>query len=417
MFEFRWQAGTQVTREITLRIHARKGWIGRKRLECDGQPIYARGPFDGIVHRWVDPVGGDEFRLQLKRDPADGNGRAAAWRPVLLCNGVEVPERSGTAPPLVVPPPKPIAVTAAVVYVTILLLTVSYIPITRVLSALYLNHDDRRLLLVVHPSESDPDALRVVPSVFAPHAADTGLMANDGSRPFRGQLQAVGGTPPYEWRREKNGWPRGISLDPISGELQAGSIEPDDYSGTFRVRDAAGDEVTGSFVIRGPRDVSDRPDRPKILTESLPPATVGEPYEFALTAAGGLPAARRDEVEYVWSMLGRGMLPKGLQLNRSTGVISGTPTVDTVAALIVRVADRSYAPADSTRPWVIPVLATAICLIGLLQMRRTAVFVFLLVIAAQAAFLLTGLLPISVTALAVQAGLWLLGAAYRKGMH
>ncbi len=53
-----------------------------------------------------------------------------------------------------------------------------------------------------------------------------------------------------------------------------------------------------------------------ITTSSMPPATVGVAYTASLSATGGNPP-------YRWKVIA-GSLPKGITLNRSTGVISGT---------------------------------------------------------------------------------------------
>jgi hypothetical protein len=54
-----------------------------------------------------------------------------------------------------------------------------------------------------------------------------------------------------------------------------------------------------------------------ITTTTLPEGTLGQPYTANLTVVGGT-------APYVWRKAG-GVLPKGLRLTRSTGVISGTP--------------------------------------------------------------------------------------------
>ena len=55
-----------------------------------------------------------------------------------------------------------------------------------------------------------------------------------------------------------------------------------------------------------------------IVTESLPPPLVHQPYRAELKAAGGVPPLQ-------WK-LSRGNLPEGLELDSSAGVISGIPS-------------------------------------------------------------------------------------------
>ena len=65
-----------------------------------------------------------------------------------------------------------------------------------------------------------------------------------------------------------------------------------------------------------------------ISTSSLPNATVGIAYSQTLAATGGEPP-------YTWSI--SGSLPAGLNLNASTGVISGTPTTESLDSFTVSV--------------------------------------------------------------------------------
>jgi len=52
--------------------------------------------------------------------------------------------------------------------------------------------------------------------------------------------------------------------------------------------------------------------------DPLPNATVGSPYSYQLTVSGGVPP-------YTFAITS-GVLPAGLSLNTSTGIVSGTPT-------------------------------------------------------------------------------------------
>lgn len=83
---------------------------------------------------------------------------------------------------------------------------------------------------------------------------------------------------------------------------------------TCAVVDAQGRQGHGTFVL----NVSTGPV--SITTTSLPPATVGAAYSVTLSATGGHPP-------YSWKLAtGSARPPRGLKLDRATGVISGTPT-------------------------------------------------------------------------------------------
>jgi hypothetical protein len=82
-------------------------------------------------------------------------------------------------------------------------------------------------------------------------------------------------------------------------------------------------------------------DALSITTATLPGGTVGVGYSSALVANGGNPP-------YKWKLVkGGGRLPAGLKLNKSTGVISGTPGKrSTTSTFTVEVSDTK----TTTRP-------------------------------------------------------------------
>ena len=69
-----------------------------------------------------------------------------------------------------------------------------------------------------------------------------------------------------------------------------------------------------------------------VTTASLPGATARQRYSATLAATGGNPP-------YKWSVLS-GHLPKGLHLNRSTGVVSGRPRTKGMLTFTVQVVDH-----------------------------------------------------------------------------
>ena len=81
----------------------------------------------------------------------------------------------------------------------------------------------------------------------------------------------------------------------------------------------------------------------EITTRSLAPATVGEPYTERLTAAGGSPP-------YKWVASG---LAVGLDLEVSSGVISGIPSGPANDVVTVSVADAAYTLTDVLLPLVV----------------------------------------------------------------
>ena len=79
-----------------------------------------------------------------------------------------------------------------------------------------------------------------------------------------------------------------------------------------------------------------------VTTTTLPGATAAHAYSASLAASGG-------STPYVWSVIkGTGVLPKGLKLNASTGVISGTPKTSGSFSFAVEVVGAK----SSTKPAV-----------------------------------------------------------------
>jgi hypothetical protein len=76
-----------------------------------------------------------------------------------------------------------------------------------------------------------------------------------------------------------------------------------------------------------------------ITSTSLPAPVVGQAYSAQLRASGGTSP-------YTWSIV-EGSLPPGLELNASTGEITGTPTEAGSFTLTVQVTDSSVAANSS----------------------------------------------------------------------
>ncbi len=85
---------------------------------------------------------------------------------------------------------------------------------------------------------------------------------------------------------------------------------------------------------------------------ALAAGTVGSAYSQTLAATGGT-------APYTWSVAS-GMLPAGLALNPTTGVIAGTPTVAAQSSFTVRVTDSKAATATSARSITVVAAATSL---------------------------------------------------------
>jgi hypothetical protein len=88
-----------------------------------------------------------------------------------------------------------------------------------------------------------------------------------------------------------------------------------------------------------------------ITTTLLPSATVNAPYSATINAIGGNPP-------YKWFLTsGSGPLPPGLELNKNTGLISGTPTSTGTYMFAVKVVDtrRKGKRHSATQPFSITV--------------------------------------------------------------
>lgn len=79
----------------------------------------------------------------------------------------------------------------------------------------------------------------------------------------------------------------------------------------------------------------------QIVTSNLPLPELGVDYKAELRAIGGKPP-------YSWTILQQ-VLPAGLSLDTTTGVISGMPQSDAQFSVLVQVSDSSEPPLTTTR--------------------------------------------------------------------
>jgi hypothetical protein len=150
-------------------------------------------------------------------------------------------------------------------------------------------------------------------------------------------FQAANGTAPYYWSIASGSLPPGLPLDSGLGKVSGIPSSAGNYNFVLRVEDNSTppESTTAAFSIL----IEPEGGTLEITTTSLTDGSVGAAYSEPLTAIGGI-------IPYTWS-ISSGSLPDGLNLNSSTGVISGTPASDGTSNFTVRVTDNG-APVQET---------------------------------------------------------------------
>ncbi len=146
-------------------------------------------------------------------------------------------------------------------------------------------------------------------------------------QPYPGPtLTGTGGLGQLQW--SMSGVP-GLTIDQDSGVVSGTPTTAGSFTATVKLDDSFGDpEVQQTFPVTiNPK--------PTVTTASLPNGNKNSPYSQTLAATGGTGAL-------TWSV-SAGTLPPGLNLNTSTGVISGTPTTIITSNFTITVTDTTGA--------------------------------------------------------------------------
>ncbi|MDX2111219.1 MAG: carbohydrate-binding protein [Verrucomicrobiota bacterium] len=192
----------------------------------------------------------------------------------------------------------------------------------------------------------DPAAIRggLGPIASAPGVETARLPVASLNNPYRTQLVAKSGRPPYTWSISSSSeLPTGLSLS-TAGVL-SGTATGSSGLATFEVQVM---DITGAINKHTMQlTISDTAPAPvSIESTSLSDATLGASYGEILIASGGCGSA-------VWT-LESGSLPNGLRLEQD-GWIRGVPTV---SGTFNFTAQASFANSASTRAMSINVVAT-----------------------------------------------------------
>ena len=146
----------------------------------------------------------------------------------------------------------------------------------------------------------------------APAVTTTGLApATEGQTGYSQTLAETGGTAPIAWSISSGVLPSGLTLDPSTGVISE-TVGNTATTQTFTVTATDVNNVSGSKALTIVVNAA-----PSVTTTGLATATDGQTgYSQTLASAGGT-------APITWS-ISIGVLPSGLTLSPSTGIISGT---------------------------------------------------------------------------------------------
>jgi large repetitive protein len=137
----------------------------------------------------------------------------------------------------------------------------------------------------------------------------------------------AGGRPGYTWAVQGT-LPAGLTLDPATGAITGKPTGLGAFPFKLVVTDSIGLTQTVDVNLAVAAHLA-------IAKRALKAAKVGSRYSARMLAIGGVTPRQ-------WNILGGrpGLLPKGLKLNRTTGMISGTPTQAGTFRLRLQVVDH-----------------------------------------------------------------------------
>jgi YVTN family beta-propeller protein len=164
----------------------------------------------------------------------------------------------------------------------------------------------------------------------------TSLATGQNGISYSATLAASGGLTPYAWSIAGGALPAGLSLDSSTGAITGTPTVDGTSTFTVQVADSttpAAATATKSFSMAIVEPLA-------ITTASLPDGALSTAYSAALVATGGT-------APYTWALTS-GTLPTGLNLNTSTGAITGTPSLAVANRSLTFAATDSSVPSLST---------------------------------------------------------------------
>jgi len=162
-------------------------------------------------------------------------------------------------------------------------------------------------------------------TVAAALQARSAVRAGEVGLRYAGSVPATGGVQPLIWSVASGALPAGLTLNTSTGAIIGVPRTAGLSALTFAVSDAAGQRATVPASIRIAARLT-------IATARLPLTTVGEEYLARLASIGGLAPTQ-------WRIV-KGPLPRGINLDRKTGVLSGVARKAGRYRITVRATDR-----------------------------------------------------------------------------
>ncbi len=171
----------------------------------------------------------------------------------------------------------------------------------------------------------------ILPSVQAPTIRTSSLITATLGAPFMQAILVQGGIPPLTFTDVNSSLGTiGLSLDTRYGIISGTpSSSGGPFAVTIRVTDSTGGSATQNYSL-----AINKPDAPRLLNSLLSPGTVGQPYAAVIAAD-----SKAQPLTYELAS-GSSALPAGLNLDSSSGLLSGAPTAAGTTQIQIKVTDR-----------------------------------------------------------------------------
>lgn len=169
----------------------------------------------------------------------------------------------------------------------------------------------------------------------APTVTDPGMMVSYRAKPESRQMDARGGLLPLTWSLHSGRLPTGLSMS-STGLVTGTPSVSESVSFRVRVTDRSGAASNPSPAITW------KIVEPLTMTNpNNQTSHVGTADSLSLTATGGVPPV-------VWSV---DLLPAGLSINATTGVVSGTPSTEQTTTVTFSGTDTNGGTVSKTVTW------------------------------------------------------------------